>query len=196
MGHGRKRWGMTLIELLIVTAIIAILCALLLPAMASAREASKGTVCETRLHQLGMATLMYAMDWDGRLPSHFRVENGYIGVHIFTLLRNYTGDFRIFQCPNGSERWWSYGFNWLALNFRKADSVPDPSGTVMWCDATLRSPDNTPVCHVFPPEYPGANNGPDPRHNGMANFVFVDGHVKHMAPSATVHPVSLWGVTW
>ena len=58
----------TLIELLVVIAIIAILAALLLPALTGAKQVSISTVCSGNLKQMSSNFLMYANDYNDRLP--------------------------------------------------------------------------------------------------------------------------------
>lgn len=68
----------TLIELLIVVAIIAILAALLLPALHSAREKGKAIACSSNLKQIGSAAAMYRADFNDE-AAPFSSNNGSIG---------------------------------------------------------------------------------------------------------------------
>jgi len=96
-----RRSGFTLIELLVVIAIIAILAAMLLPALARAKENGKKMNCISNLHQMGFGLLMYPDDSGGFIPRGneplwYEVLSTYLGVRNTNSFRKV----RVYTCPS------------------------------------------------------------------------------------------------
>ena len=66
-----NRRGFTLLELLVVVAIISLLATILFPVFQSVRETARRTACMSNCRQLGMATIEYCQDYDGYLPAAY-----------------------------------------------------------------------------------------------------------------------------
>lgn len=73
-GTGR-RGGFTLVELLVVLAIMALLASMLVPALGRAREQTRMTLCASRMRAVGVGTLFYAADQGSYLPVEDALDN-------------------------------------------------------------------------------------------------------------------------
>ena len=76
----RKGKAFTLVELLVVIAVIALLMALLIPVLRSARERAQRMVCLSNLRQLTLAWIAYAEDHDGKLVNGSTFRQAVVGT--------------------------------------------------------------------------------------------------------------------
>ncbi len=87
----RKPNGFTLVELLIVMAIVAVIVAILFPVFAGVRERGRRTVCQSNLKQIALAMQQYVQDNDGSYPA----------IHNWAFAANsYAKNAEIFRCPD------------------------------------------------------------------------------------------------
>ena len=184
-----QRRGFTLIELLVVIAIIAILAAILFPVFARAREKARQTSCLSNVKELGLGCLMYAQDYDERLPWHCRAGPGPSGsvddTGWNTQIYAYVKNEQLYNCPsanwqNRSRLCGGYGWN-LSRN---------ASGTQVGCDSMRLARCKYPAETIVLGDSDGTKwighwtwpnvdqiNRPG-RHNEGDNFCMVDGHAK------------------
>jgi prepilin-type N-terminal cleavage/methylation domain-containing protein len=97
--------GFTLVELLVVIGIIALLIAMLLPALSSAREQSHRTACLSNLRSLGQSMYLYCHSYRDRLPNAAPKgvwDDTLGGRALLELAANYTQP-EVFHCPSDSD---------------------------------------------------------------------------------------------
>jgi len=200
MRRNLKR-GFTLIELLVVIAIIAILAALLLPSLQTARTLSKAMYCSNNLRQQGISIISYGQESNGYIVPTYNGDTSSYGMwHINLQNLGYapkTGkNSGIFVCPEEQnpalrtldvDYYLAYGINTSIAGTTSGDAnikdrrFSELEGFPKKTSATPLTADmyvsNSLSCtvHVYVTSPAGNIN---PRHQNAACFLFCDGHVK------------------
>jgi prepilin-type N-terminal cleavage/methylation domain-containing protein/prepilin-type processing-associated H-X9-DG protein len=201
------RRGFTLIEVLVVVAIISLLIAVLMPSLASARRVARSTCCQSQMRQIGVATTIYAQMNKDYLPrsSHSALAAGSMpwGYALCPCLsqgryRAGTGWDRLFnglyRCPQDERRdRWSYGKSvWSELTaeetgevfglatgptFPRLTDFRRPSETILYGELGGNSMGGDHIMAHF--WYLGGSPEVDMRrHGSTSNYTFADGHAE------------------
>jgi prepilin-type N-terminal cleavage/methylation domain-containing protein/prepilin-type processing-associated H-X9-DG protein len=144
--HRGTSRAFTLIELLIVVAIIALLAAILFPVFSRARESARRVSCMSNLKQIALANQQYINDYDGVT---MRWRRGTAGRSAPELLEPYLKNIQVFVCPSAGK--WTdagkkYGYGY-ALNISALASNGSASNPVN-CSAAPTDPPA--ACDLFP----------------------------------------------
>ena len=212
----------TLIELLVVIAIIAILAAMLLPALARAKESARAAQCLNQMRQISLAVRLYADDHQDEFPrsqhsafAHSQLSWGRaIAPQLGRTEQAWTNLLSgVYHCPaDRRTQPWSYGQSvYFELNpdnddyigspqtWRKLASVPHPVTTILQAETSgsgSRMADT--ADHIMAHFWGTLQDACDVdsvRHKGRSNYNFVDGHAAARELRATFDPMKqldLW----
>ena len=208
-----RRRGFTLIEVLVVIAIIAILAAILFPVFARAREKARQTSCLSNEKQIDLALLMYAQDYDETLPGTYIYEVPGDVNWLFSfgaLAYPYVKNAQLFACPSGGgptgwagtdamipkNSYWAPDQWFCALSNAKYSLavLQSPSDTIMFLDtnSTNGGPEFWLGAASTAQDYANytLNGANSPRHNDGRNYAFADGHAKWLKATTA----SMWTI--
>ena len=209
MGHIMTRTrGFTLVELLVVIAVIAILMAMLMPALSRAREAAKRISCANNLKELTLAWMMYADDNDDKVaPARADQQDpgkGWTGWNYFDypeedqislikggLLYKYCNNVKAYRCPVSPKheglRTYCISSTWN--NERAANFGVKESQIVRELSVVKRPAERNVFVDNVGVDFDGIytvlygipewRNIPNWRHNNGTTVSFADGHAKY-----------------
>jgi prepilin-type N-terminal cleavage/methylation domain-containing protein/prepilin-type processing-associated H-X9-DG protein len=181
--HKRGLHSFTLVELLVVMAIIALLVALTQPALESAIINAKSVKCATNLRSIGAAVIMYTGDHDNALP---QIDQAALPIYtptgqgIVAVLGSYGISSNITVCPIDADRGTAADCN--------NTTYPNPGSSYEWDPVFDDEPANATSIYIRP----GGTNTVarpvtpsrvrlamdfSPLHHNKSNIVFLDGHV-------------------
>lgn len=198
MKFSQRHRAFTLVEILIVIAIVAILGAILFSVFSRARETSRSTTCNANLKQIGLAMKLYTQDNAGYVPNVSGTAAGQDiecawADRIFPYIRKT----QIFECPNhelneyvpdcpprNEPMMWdgSYQMNILSAPghvFTRESRLQHPTSTISVLDGNGSS--IQPGGYERPLTWQRVAIGlPPARHHQKYNVLFMDGHTKAM----------------
>lgn len=198
-----RRAAFTLVEVLIVVAIIGILAAILLPVFNRARQTARGAVCQSNLRQIGLALDLYVNDHNRFYPDRL-LSLAYCSWADDVL--SYTKTNKVFTCPLAPIQSASPA---CALGGPMDYLLNVPDGMVQLHQGRIKSPSQLILVldgnQIGGFTEAGSGTGPlsserlkdmgvDLRHNDGSNALFADGHTKWLSEGKLTDR-SLWSLS-
>jgi prepilin-type N-terminal cleavage/methylation domain-containing protein/prepilin-type processing-associated H-X9-DG protein len=183
----------TLIEMLVVIAIIALLSSILIPVVKSALARAELTKCQSNLHQLSLGFLQYANENEGKLPyqqkdssTTWHVDiapylDGFTNADFFDLAQDGDRPAEIYACPSSEHTVRSGNYSDFGMNFmvndhggsqpfqRRLFNIPEPGKVLLLADAQN--------CARRLSPYSTDGNMEDRHQTDQVNVLYVDGRV-------------------
>ena len=192
-----SKTGFTLVELLVVMAILSLLVSIIVPSLAKVRDNARSTLCKSNLRQIGFAQYLYSVDNDDRYTEHFGIS----GISWQDELLEYISSKdrvsaeSVLSCParlNQTGNQASLGINrfidFAEWNF-SVDAVVNQSETILVGD--MLEGDND---ILFPSDAGQTWGTPGFRHHEdeLANMVFADQHIESLNFNALTQTNTHW----
>jgi len=201
---GASRSAFTLVEMLVVVAIILLLSAMLFPTFEVALKKAEAASCLSNMRNLGFAARIYADDYDDAIVPAMLCGDTSTRVCWDVTIQAYVNNEGLFLCPTDEYPRelrgvcclpHSYGIN-LELaevggytgSSLRLDGLNDPIGTVLFCEINGQRYST----HGVRYSQDGLARVAIERHGSGANYTFADGHTKWLRPEATEKPDLLW----
>lgn len=215
------RGGFTLVEMLVVVAIVAVLATIAIPSLQGAISRAHAAECASKLRTLGVGINLYNLEHEGEFPRSFHSggTHGQPGwtASIFPYLSGGEGELdaagfeRYFRCPAHKEMnpyIFSYALNvhfeldpngddyaGNPATWRRTSQIPRPARTILLGETRPVLFGDHLMCHQWSSSNAAKNALAGDRHGGKLSFLFVDGHVESFKPEQTLDPsksINLW----
>ncbi len=189
--------GFTLVELLVVVAVIAILAGMILPALSRAKEQGRAAVCMNNMRQLGLGSANYSMDFAGHMPSFRNWLYQKVGNLTTGTLYPYLKSKAVYLCPTDqlemaehkkiivppgnnfgstvSKRDYSYAMNCGLCHVNDTTHFISPVDTMVYMEALMATNDYSGQAGPAFGDHSLAL-----RHNVRGHYLMADQHVIRM----------------